>query len=72
MDEPTNSMDKQTEVQFIKRMKDIIEDKTLIIVTHKMPLLHLVDRVIIIDNGKIIADGPKEKILTTREKINDR
>jgi len=72
MDEPTNSMDKQTEVQFIKRMKDIIEDKTLIIVTHKMPLLHLVDRVIIIDNGKIIADGPKEKILSTREKTNAR
>ncbi len=69
MDEPTNSMDKQTETQFISRMKGIIADKTLIIITHKMALLELVDRVIIIDNGKIIADGPKEKIFTARGKV---
>ena len=63
MDEPTNSMDKQTETNFIKRMKGIVENKTLIVITHKMALLNLVDRVIIIEDGKIIADGPKERIL---------
>jgi len=68
MDEPTNSMDKQTETQFINRIKSIIENKSLIIITHKMALLELVDRVIIIDNGKIIADGPKEKVLSSKGK----
>ena len=68
MDEPTNSMDKQTESQFINRIKSIIENKSLIIITHKMALLELVDRVIIIDNGKIIADGPKEKVFSSKGK----
>jgi ATP-binding cassette subfamily C protein LapB len=68
MDEPTNSMDKQAEVQFIKRMQSIQrEDQTLIIVTHKTSLLKLVDRVIIIDEGKIVADGPKEKVLAPKK-----
>ena len=68
MDEPTNSMDRQTENQFIKKMNTIKEDKTLIIVTHKTALLALVDRVIIVDDGKIIADGPKEKVLSSKAK----
>ncbi len=71
LDEPTNSMDKQTERAFIKRMKDIIEDKTLIVVTHKSSLLQLVDRVIIVDNGKIIVDGPKEKVFTTKQGMSE-
>ena len=62
-DEPTNSMDKQTENAFLKRMKNIINDQTVIIITHKMSVLSLVDRVIVLDNGKVIADGPKETVL---------
>ena len=68
MDEPTNSMDKQTENNFIKKMEQIKNDKTLIIITHKPSLLSLVDRVIIIDEGNIIADGPKEKVFTMKDK----
>jgi len=68
MDEPTNSMDRQSETQFIKRIKGIVEDKTLIVITHKMALLELVDRVIIVDNGEIVADGPKEKVLSRNPK----
>jgi len=67
MDEPTNSMDKQTEDVFINKVKRIIKDKTLIVITHKMALLSLVDRVIVIDNGKIIADGPKNEVLTNKK-----
>jgi len=68
MDEPTNSMDRQTEVQFIKKMESIKRaDQTLIIVTHKTSLLTLVDRVIIVDEGKIVADGPKEKVLGSKK-----
>ena len=69
MDEPTNSMDRQTENQFIKKMDTIKDDKTLIIVTHKTALLALVDRVIIVDDGRIIADGPKEKVLASKAKV---
>ena len=64
LDEPTNSMDKQTEKSFINRLQNIVSAKTLIVVTHKTSLLQLVDRVIIIDNGKIIVDGPKETVFT--------
>ena len=66
LDEPTNSMDKQTEKSFINRLQNIVSDKTLIVVTHKTSLLQLVDRVIIMDNGKIIVDGPKETVFTSK------
>jgi ATP-binding cassette subfamily C protein LapB len=66
MDEPTNSMDKQSENVFIKNIKGVIQDKTFILITHKPSLLVLVDRVIIINNGKIVADGPKEEILAKK------
>ncbi len=62
LDEPTNLMDRQTEQMFIKKLGEIVNDKTLVVVTHKTSLLKLVDRVIILENGEIIADGPKEEI----------
>ena len=65
-DEPTNSMDRQTENAFIKRMKNLITNQTVIMITHKMSILPLVDRVIVIDNGKIIADGPKDVVLKSK------
>lgn len=66
LDEPTNSMDRQTEKSFINKLKNIVEDKTLIVVTHKTSLLELVDRVIIVENGKIVVDGPKSEVFTTK------
>ena len=66
LDEPTNSMDRQTEKSFINRLQNIVSEKTLIIVTHKTSLLQLVDRVIIVEDGKIIVDGPKENVFTTK------
>lgn len=63
LDEPTNSMDIQTEQAFIKNMKKVIEDKTVIIMTHKMSILTLVDRLIVLHDGKIVADGPKDQVL---------
>ncbi|NQY95243.1 MAG: ATP-binding cassette domain-containing protein, partial [Campylobacteraceae bacterium] len=62
LDEPTNLMDRQTEQSFIKKLGAIVDDKTLVIVTHKTSLLKLVDRVVIIENGEIIADGPKDEV----------
>lgn len=63
LDEPTNSMDGQTEEIFKRRMKEIVKDKTLILVTHRPSVLSLVDRLIVMDDGKIIADGSKEEVL---------
>lgn len=63
LDEPTNMMDELSENQFKKKLIEIIKDKTVIIITHKPSLLSLVDRLIVIEDGKIIADGPKEKII---------
>ncbi len=62
LDEPTNSMDRQTEKAFIDKIEKIIEDKTLVLVTHKTSLLQLVQRVIIVENGEIIFDGSKEEV----------
>lgn len=62
-DEPTSAMDHTSEATFLERMKDYTQDKTLILITHKQNLLDMVDRVIIMDNGKIAVDGPKEKVL---------
>lgn len=64
LDEPTNSLDELSEQKFKKRLEHIIEDKTLIVITHKASILSLVDRIIVIDDGKIVADDKKEKIIS--------
>lgn len=62
-DEPTNAMDSLTEQGMIKRLEEEVISGTTIIVTHKMSILRLIDRLIVMDNGKIIADGSKETVL---------
>lgn len=71
LDEPTNAMDRQTEKAFIKKLKKIVVDKTLIIVTHKTSLLELVDRVIVVDNGQIAFDGTTDELLKTNVDIKN-
>jgi len=63
LDEPSNSMDNTTEEQLKQRLASVIKDKTLILVTHRASLLSFVDRLIVLDNGKLIADGPKQDVL---------
>jgi ATP-binding cassette subfamily C protein LapB len=63
MDEPTSSMDVNAERQLIDRLKGNLASSTLLVITHKATLLDLVDRVIVIDQGKVVADGPKEIVL---------
>jgi ATP-binding cassette subfamily C protein LapB len=58
LDEPTSMMDMSAEARFVKRLKAIAADKTLIIITHRTALLELVDRVVVLDQGKVVADGP--------------
>lgn len=62
MDEPTNAMDQTTENNIMKRFKIEFREETLILVTQKLGLLSLVDRVIVMHNAKILLDGPKDKV----------
>ncbi len=68
MDEPTSSMDNTSEDLIKKALVPVIANKTLLMVTHRASLLTLVDRLIIVDNGKIIADGPKESVMSALKK----
>jgi len=63
LDEPTNSFDNTTESIVKKHLYEYTRDKTLILVTHKAPMLELVERLIVVDDGRIIMDGPKQKVL---------
>lgn len=63
LDEPTASLDHFSEEQIKNLLAKLAENKTLILVTHRSPLLALADRLIVMDQGKIIADGPKDKVM---------
>ena len=65
LDEPTTGLDVGLEKTLIKHVKEMLEDKTLIVITHRFAALELVDRVIVLNNGKIVADGPKDKVLAS-------
>lgn len=64
LDEPSSNMDNQSEVQLRKHLKPVCEPRTVILITHRMALLELVDRLMVVDNGKIVADGPKDQVVT--------
>src|SRR3546814_10463815 len=64
LDEPTSHMDNSSEAAFKKRIGEALQGKTLFLVTHRSSLLSLIDRLLILDNGKIVADGPTEDVLT--------
>lgn len=63
LDEPTSAMDTMTELRLVKDLRPLMADKTLILATHRAPMLDLVDRLIWINNGTILADGPKAEVL---------
>ena len=63
LDEPTSAMDLNSERQLINRMQSYIDGKTVLLVTHRTSLFSLVNRIIVLGNGKIAADGPRDEIL---------
>ena len=63
MDECTSAMDNQSEQAIIQQFDKHLEDKTLIISTHRASLLNLVNRIIVLEKGRVIADGPKEQVM---------
>lgn len=68
LDEPTSAMDSSLENHVNKGLQQLSKGKTLLLVTHRTSLLNLVDRLIIMDAGRIIADGPKAIVLEALEK----
>ena len=63
MDEPTSSMDAQSEVAFLRQLNSACGDCTLVMVTHRPAVLELVSRVVVVDNGRVVLDGPKAAVL---------
>jgi ATP-binding cassette subfamily C protein LapB len=63
LDEPTSSMDSTQEHVFIQRMRQGMEGRTMLVVTHRPHILQIVDRILVIDQGRVVADGSKEAVL---------
>ncbi len=62
LDEPSSSMDNTTELRMKEQLQQRCDDKTLILVTHKASMLSLADRLIVVDSGRVVADGPKDQV----------
>jgi ATP-binding cassette subfamily C protein LapB len=63
MDEPTSSMDAQSESLLLQRLKSFLDGRTLVLITHRPSLLDLVDRLIVMNDGRVVADGPRETVM---------
>lgn len=63
MDEPTSSMDAQSEMAFLRQLRDAAGNCTLVVVTHRPAVLELVSRVIVVDAGRMVLDGPRDQVL---------
>lgn len=72
LDEPTANMDTNTKAKVIDNLKNLPEDKTLVVVTHNESILQAVDRVIILSNDGVILDGPKEVVLKSMGVNNEK
>jgi ATP-binding cassette subfamily C protein LapB len=68
LDEPTSNMDSRTELRLKDNLTKIMKGKTLVLITHRASLLEMVDRIIVIDNGMIVADGPKASVIDALKK----
>ena len=68
LDEPTSMMDVASELQLIERLRWEIKDRTLLAVTHRGSMMKLVDRAIILDRGKVVADGAKDRVLASLQR----
>lgn len=68
LDEPTSSLDNASEEVIRSRLQTLASHKTLLLITHRASMLSLVDRLIVLDNGHVVADGPKESVIEALRK----
>ncbi|PQJ62121.1 type I secretion system permease/ATPase [Photobacterium angustum] len=70
MDEPTSSMDNRSEMYIKRQLTNMTPEETLILITHKTSMLDIVDRLIVMEQGRIVADGPKDTVLKSLREGN--
>jgi len=63
LDEPTAAMDPASENRLRKRLEKLIEGRTPLLITHKGSMLTLVDKLILLDRGRLVAFGPKDEVI---------
>ena len=63
LDEPTSNMDVDSELLVQRRLAPVVKDKTLILITHRLSMLRIVDRIVVMDGGRVVMDGPRDKVL---------
>jgi hypothetical protein len=63
LDEPTSAMDAQAEASFVKHLKTVADNKTLVVVTHRPAILEVVDLIAVVEAGRLIAFGPKGQVM---------
>jgi len=71
MDEPTSGMDSVAENLFIKNMHTFLKQRTLLFVTHKSSMMSMIDKIILMDAGKVVAFGPRDEVLKKLMVTND-
>ena len=63
LDEPTSNMDVESERAVQQRLLSAIQGKTLVLITHRLSMLRIVDRIVVLDEGKVRMDGPRNDVL---------
>ena len=63
LDEPTAALDQTLEATLVSRLKGWLEGRTAIIATHRIPILQLTTRTLILQNGRLAVDGPRDAVL---------
>ncbi|MEX6632503.1 type I secretion system permease/ATPase [Hyphococcus lacteus] len=71
LDEPSSALDSQAEAALIARLHEATRDRTVLIVTHRMSMVRLVDRIIVLDRGRILVDGPRDTVLRAMSSARD-
>ena len=69
LDEPTAALDQTLESVLVSRMGGWLRGRTAVIATHRVPILQLTDRVLILQNGKLAIDGPRDAVLAHLMKV---
>ena len=62
-DEPTSAMDQGSEAQLIARLETELQGRTFVLITHRPALVRLVERIVVVENGRVVQDGPRDAVL---------
>ena len=71
LDEPTAALDQTLEATLVSRLESWLKGRTAVIATHRMPILTLTERVLILQNGRLAVDGPKDEVLSHLSRKKD-